>query len=536
MSGGVTERGNVLIGVDWERLFPWLVLFRTFKVAASGTVLFVATCGAIATPIGWRLLSPLKPVEVEQARQSEPAAAEPKSGPAAGRSARVPPAKSSLWRRHDFAAFPWQELPGRADLSQAREAIFEGPGQMARMPIRLALPWGTVLIERTDWRTIFYLGLGSLWTIAVWGFCGGVITRIAVVQLGRCERVGLMETIRFVIRRPAYFLSPLLPQVAFVVAIVVGMIAGVLMRLGVGVLLVGLLWPLVLIFGLLCTIITIGLAFGWPMMWCVASAEQNGDVFEATQRSYSYAWERPLRYLFYAAVAFLFGCLSWIVVRWFTLGVVHFSEWSVAWGASWDRMAQIEAANEGITSVGWRIASAWNALVVSVAVGFSYSYFWTAYSAIYLLLRHDIDERVPLDQIYMPDETERYELPPLTVEEETSSTEPKVEEVKESPVEDEAPTPEVPIADDVPAAEEPSDVVVVPDDDVEPSGVTESRDVAESDDESLPGSSEAQGLSREESLSRDEGASSEEGPDEEMPDEEGPGEEMSSSDHEEKPS
>lgn len=153
------------------------------------------------------------------------------------------------------------------------------------------------------------------------------------------------------------------------------------------------------------------------MMWAVPGAEPNGDIFEATQRSFSYAWERPLRYGFYVLVAFVLGCLGWIVVRWFSQAVIHFSLWTVAWGASWDRVDEVARSDSGVASVGWAIIAGWHALVRSVAVGFTYSYFWVAFSGIYLLLRHDVDEHVPLDRIHMPDETDRYGLPPLTRDE-----------------------------------------------------------------------------------------------------------------------
>ncbi len=414
MAVEATDSGQVLMGVDWQRLFPWLILFRTFKVAASATVLFIATCGAIATPVGWRMLAPLRPAHGETVQGDD---AESHTDEAAvGRDESEERARDSE-KAWDWEAFPWQALPASTSLRHPDRIIAEAPRQIVRMPARMLVPWWEAVFERISWSGLVYRVLGLCWTMLVWGLCGGLITRIAVVRLARDERVGLTETFQHVIRRPAYFLSPLLPQLTFLFAIIVGGLAGLFMRTGLGVLVMGLFWPVMLLFGLICAIIALGVSLGWPMMWVVTSAEQNGDVFEATQRSFSYSWERPLRYLFYVAVAFGFGCLSWVVVRAFTLAVVHFDLWSVAWGASWDRLSEVEAAQQGVTRVGWRIVEGWHALVASVAVGFSYSYFWTAYSAVYLLLRHDVDERVPLDRVYMPDEEQRYGLPALLQEE-----------------------------------------------------------------------------------------------------------------------
>ena len=408
------ENTQVLVGVDWQRLFPWLILARSFKVAASATVLFVATVGAIVTPVGWRLLEVIGVEDVEAAEERSQGT-HPANSTESASSPRVSPRSMRLGT--DWGRFPWEELDSHVSPVQLPAIVIEGPSQMTRMPARMLGPWSHVVLERSSWKTLTYHTLGLLWTLLVWGGCGGIITRMALVRLGRGERVGLVETVRYVLQRPAYFLSPLLPQIAFVLAAISGLIAGLLMRVGVGVLLMALLWPLVICLGILGAVIALGTALGWPMMWAVPGAEPNGDIFEATQRSFSYAWERPLRYGFYVLVAFVLGCLGWIVVRWFSQAVIHFSLWTVAWGASWDRVDEVARSDSGVASVGWAIIAGWHALVRSVAVGFTYSYFWVAFSGIYLLLRHDVDEHVPLDRIHMPDETDRYGLPPLTRDE-----------------------------------------------------------------------------------------------------------------------
>lgn len=391
------DSGNTLAGVDWPLLFPWLLLFRSFRVAIGASVLAVATLGALATPMGWRLLEPIYP----SAEASAPEQAE------------LPAVNITQLPPQYLGKLPWQEIGREPQLADPLNPLREAPAQMARMPNRLVRPWAEILLSRLGMRETVYYALGCLWTLLVWGMCGGVISRIAIVQLGRQERVGLVESVRFVCSRPAFFCAPLLPQIAFVVALIFGGGIGLLMRLNIGVFLTALAWPLVLLLGLLCTIIFFGLLFGWPLMWGVISAEKNGDVFEASQRSYSYSFDRPLKYLFYIAIAFVFGCLCWWLVRWFVHGVVYFTDWSLAWGAGWERIHELKNSDKGILSVGGWIISVCNALVLSVAAGFSYSYFWVAFSAIYLLLRRDVDEGVPFEKIYFPEESESYQLPSL---------------------------------------------------------------------------------------------------------------------------
>lgn len=54
----------------------------------------------------------------------------------------------------------------------------------------------------------------------------------------------------------------------------------------------------------------------------------------------------------------------------------------------------------------------WEGCVRLVAIGFAYSYFWTASTAIYLLLRRD-DDGTELDDIHLDRPTPAYGLPPL---------------------------------------------------------------------------------------------------------------------------
>src|SRR5262249_23159260 len=43
-----------------------------------------------------------------------------------------------------------------------------------------------------------------LWTLAVWSFFGGAITRIAVVQAARGDKIGMSDAIRFTVKRLFY--------------------------------------------------------------------------------------------------------------------------------------------------------------------------------------------------------------------------------------------------------------------------------------------------------------------------------------------
>src|SRR5947209_18804791 len=64
--------------------------------------------------------------------------------------------------------------------------------------VKFLRPIGLLLNPHVGGVTRLYLLLVTLWTLAVWAFFGGAITRLAVVQLAGKDRPGLMESLRLV--------------------------------------------------------------------------------------------------------------------------------------------------------------------------------------------------------------------------------------------------------------------------------------------------------------------------------------------------
>src|SRR5687767_5314258 len=46
---------DILRRISWRDVFPWLILFRTFRIAISPSLLAVATLAVLVMPVGWRL-------------------------------------------------------------------------------------------------------------------------------------------------------------------------------------------------------------------------------------------------------------------------------------------------------------------------------------------------------------------------------------------------------------------------------------------------------------------------------------------------
>jgi len=282
--------------------------------------------------------------------------------------------------------------------------------------------------------------LCGLWALAIWAFVGGAISRMAAVQLACEEQVGLVAALRYACSKwRSYFSAPLIPLLGIVVVGMPVWVLGLLMRSDFGVLLTALVWPLAIIAGLIMAVLLLGLLFGWPLMFATISAEGT-DSFDALSRCYAYTFGRPLRYLCYALVAAVFGALCWLLVQMFAAGVVHLPYWAAGWAAGSERIESIatesedtddpEAADEndddaasddspsGVFTAGRAVIRFFGGCVALLAVGFFYAYFWVASTAIYFLLRHDVDA-TEMDEVFLDEDAseEEFGLPALATDE-----------------------------------------------------------------------------------------------------------------------
>lgn len=393
----MTNNQDVLRAIDWRSIFPWLVIFRTFRLAKSLPVIALATIGAWLTPLGWHLGETLfvsdTPAELRMVVEA-----------------------NGVWPG-ECRALPAPNQ-GRIPTSP-QEMLFTSPDTLQPLYLRFVQPVARLINARISAAEAGYYATGLLWNLIVWGLIGGAITRIACVRLGREEQIGLGEAIGFAAKRLGWYIAgPLFPLVGVAVMAVPILLLGLLMHFEWGVLVAGLFWIFATVGGLIIAVLLIGLLFGWPLMWPTISAEQQGDAFEAFSRSYSYVFQRPLHYLFYALVASVFGALSWLLVYHFAEAVITLTAWPAAIGAG-DSWMNVQTAVNGMNHsphplVGWGgTIIGWCAIFVrSIATGFAYGFFWCVASAVYLLLRLDVDQ-TEFDEVYVANEDRSYQLPEL---------------------------------------------------------------------------------------------------------------------------
>lgn len=502
------ERG----GPAWRpRPASWTKLFGTFLVALDPFKLLVAALGILATALGWWLLSVIfynawtvpdleayrqrankKADELDTAEKREEWAQAQYANALhtwalmyelAGPTHRT----NDLYTRYylernpnpatrnprqalgyggKYRAMPWAEYRGPNPYLSVRTMV-GGSGAERRYVLG---QFGTyqvpVLIEPllrflspvyylTDTRASFwvyiYLLLLILWLVAVWGFFGGVLTRMAVLQLTGKEGGGLREAVAYVRRRyVSYLLSPLVPILIIGFLVLCCMLFGVIHWVPIlGDFWDGLFWWLPLLAGLVMTLLLIGLV-GYPMMYATLSTE-GSDTFDALSRSYNYVYESPWHYIWYSLVAIAYGVVLVLFVIVVGSLTTYLAKWGVsrfpAWGADRSPEYLFIYAPE---SLGWRqlltagspvavtdlgqpvnqeayakymdeyewwnyvgavLTSFWIYLVFMLVIGFAYSYFWTATTQMYLLMRKRVDE-TELDEVYV--EEEAPDVPPVS--------------------------------------------------------------------------------------------------------------------------
>lgn len=390
---------TVVREIAWRDILPWLVIFRTFRLAKSMPLLFLATLGVVLTPVGWRIGEALFV-------SSEAVEGNSQFAEVVEQNRQWPFQRSAIPVPND----------GRVPRS-VREIVLTAPNTLEPIYLTFVDPLARLFDTTLTVTQAAYDAFGLLWMLAVWGFFGGAVTRTAVVTLGREERIGLGEAVRHACSRwGAYVGSPLFPISGVILLALPIFALGLLARSDWGLLATGIVWILALFGGLLMAVLLLGLLFGWPLMWGTISAEQRGDVFEAFSRSYSYTFQRPLHYLFYASLATLYGALAWLLVYHFSEYTICFAEWAAALGAGADRWSDIVRLRDdpslgaGLPRYGVLMMDVWAGLVRSIAAGFGYSLFWSLTAAVYLLLRRDVDQ-TEFDEVYVDRESQRYQLP-----------------------------------------------------------------------------------------------------------------------------
>jgi hypothetical protein len=397
-STSMAEQPVVVQKISWSDLCPWTLIFKTLPVAASVSVLVFGLLGVVLSPMGW-LLSETIFINEDLLKE-----------------------KTGLMPIVEVNRSPYRGVflatETNADTIEVFGAPLSGPRMVFRQYVR---PFEHLFSSNWGLREFLYFLVGCCWSIFVWSFVGLAIARICLLRLTRNEQSGIDDAFEFAVDKWLTTAGAIgIPLAAVALLCIPGFVIGLLMGFDLGVVIAGVLWFAVLACALVMGLLLFGLMFGWPLM--VASVGCEGqNSFDAMTRAYAYTFQRPLHYAFYMVIAILFGGFCWLIVSNLTNGIVDLAFWSASWGAnvvSGDRIATIQGDGESSALItnGQNLIGLWNALLKTLAAAFIYGLFWCMASAIYLLLRKDVDE-TETDEIYVVDEKRTYNLPPLQSDE-----------------------------------------------------------------------------------------------------------------------
>jgi hypothetical protein len=417
------KEGAALRAIRWSEIFPWLGIGRCFRLAISPRLLTFGAASLLLTLAGWSAIADLFKRDVKDFSGGSWRAA------FGNRSAwdvidqGVPERPFTLHAYPPVASRLSDEGSPPALMSMSRVASEMSPTPITCVwysltrPVLRLFSLGSLGASESDRpmpaRDFISTILSCFWSLAVWSYFGAAISRVAAVELAVGEWVGWAASLRWVRGKwLAYFAAPLVPMVGVALAAAPIMLLGLCMKISFFAAVAGLIWPLALAAACVMALLLVGVLLGWPLMWGTISVEGT-DSFDAISRTYAYVLQRPVRYLSYVLVAAIVGWLGWIVVENFAAAVIWLAAWAASWGAA-PRSDELLRKLGDTSHVGAWLATFWNGCVKLLALGYLFSYFGVASTAIYYQMRRDIDAR-EIDEVFLDaDKSERsFGLPQL---------------------------------------------------------------------------------------------------------------------------
>jgi hypothetical protein len=262
-------------------------------------------------------------------------------------------------------------------------------------------PGSQVFRRGNTWSEVAWAWTRLLWALIVWAVFGGAIARIAALEIAGKGSPSLRESLRHSTR---YLISslggPLLPIVGigcfWIVAAGLGLVG---LIPGIGPLLVGSLWFLPLICGAFLAVILIGIGVAWPLMYCTISTE-GSDAFDALSRAYSYIFGRPWYALWIALATAVYASIVTSFLFLASEYAVDLASWAVAGGMGDEKVDAGMSPLPG--TVAAHLVQFWMRGLGTLLVAYTYSYFWTAATIAYFLLRH-AEDATPFNHAYWPE-------------------------------------------------------------------------------------------------------------------------------------
>lgn len=420
--------------IDYAWHFPWIRLFHAFRFARDVRKLILVAVGLTLVSLGDQVFlhlpfAPDPAPEVRLPWRQLGTTVEP----AVDRASRVA-ANAGMRRELYGAAGPIQDAAQFTQHPVMVSLAAFANGRTVLAPFSsLVEPAAALFRLGNTWSQCAYAWTRLLWALIVWAVFGGAVTRMAAVEAARGTTIGTWQALRFACRRfLSYLAAPLMPLAAIGVLWGVLALGGLIGRIpAAGDEIIAGLYGLGLVIGFIATLLVMGAAAGWPLMYAGVSVE-GSDAFDGFSRAYSYVFSKPWHYLWNVLVAVVYGSAILFFVALLAALTTHLTAWGVSAGMGAERFSELavgagvgpaaipadsQSVGAGETgaaaaSLANSIVNGWMSLVTLLMTAFTYSYFWCASTIIYLLLRKS-DDATALDEVYFAENEEEDDLMPL---------------------------------------------------------------------------------------------------------------------------
>jgi hypothetical protein len=248
------------------------------------------------------------------------------------------------------------------------------------------------------------------------------------------RKLSVRQGLSFAVSKFLSFISaPMIPLIIVIgIGLVVAIVAGIAFLIPwLGEVIVGAFFFLALAAGFVMTLVLIGTAGGFNLMYPTIAVE-GSDSFDAISRSFSYVYAKPWRMLFYSAVGLAYGAITYLFVRlfiyltllltWFFVGLFvfrHATSEQNLWPALMPHPSFVslpyETNTDALTpagSLGAFLIAFWNYLAISMLGAFAISFYFSVNTIIYYLMRREVDA-TELDDVYLEQPDEDFQETPV---------------------------------------------------------------------------------------------------------------------------
>ncbi len=295
-------------------------------------------------------------------------------------------------------------------------------------------------------KSLWVMGLFYFLVWLIVSFLFGAITRIAAVQAGLGQKIGLRDAVRYVVserRWFAYFLPPLYFIGAFLATLVIsGTVLGGLSQIPIfGGLFASVTFPLVFFIAMFSMIVAISGVLTFPFHTAAVSVDGSSS-FDVVSRTCTYIFPRLPRFLLYCVFAIAVGTLALLAVSAVVTTTIDLSFhtldfWWEVFGKGetdleedasvnkytrvYNEMIEQYRLGETLTpaptyeeprhleSFAATVIGLFVWIVLAMIPAYGISYALSSSTVIYMLLRRDVDG-TPLEEIYSDEEAYEEEL------------------------------------------------------------------------------------------------------------------------------